>query len=317
METQYSNTLQINKLSKAQYDREVQDGALDSTALYLTPTEDLVIQLNGGTTQGTNKFTYNGSTAKSVNITPSSIGAATTSHTHGNITNNGKLGTASMVVVTDGSKNITTSSTISTTELGYLNNVSSNIQTQLDTKLSTSGGVVSGTLYLTRTTDLNGTSWPALCIGAKTGAHVEFDGNEMQCYSAKNEDGTSPTYTTYYMQLLGGSIDVGASGVDGGGITANLFTVRSDARLKENLRPVVANSILDLPVYKFDYINGNKDQIGCLAQDLQKICPELVTKGDNGYLNVQESKIVYLLLDEVKKLRTELTLLKEQMSNVN
>ena len=41
---------------------------------------DLKIQLNGGTTEGTNQFTFNGSTAKTVNITPSSIGAAGSSH---------------------------------------------------------------------------------------------------------------------------------------------------------------------------------------------------------------------------------------------
>ena len=42
--------------------------------------EDMVIKLNGGTAEGTSQFTYNGSTAKSINITPSSIGAATVSH---------------------------------------------------------------------------------------------------------------------------------------------------------------------------------------------------------------------------------------------
>ena len=36
--------------------------------------KDLVIQLNSGTTEGTNKFTFNGSTAKTVNITKSGIG---------------------------------------------------------------------------------------------------------------------------------------------------------------------------------------------------------------------------------------------------
>ena len=41
---------------------------------------NLIIKLNGGTTEGTNLFTYNGSTAKTVNITPSAIGAAASSH---------------------------------------------------------------------------------------------------------------------------------------------------------------------------------------------------------------------------------------------
>ena len=61
-------------------------------------------------------------------------GKAASSHTHGNITNDGKLGTASRVVVTDSSKNITVSSSITTTELGYLDGVTSNIQTQLGGK---------------------------------------------------------------------------------------------------------------------------------------------------------------------------------------
>lgn len=43
---------------------------------------NLVIKLNGGTTEGTNLFTFNGSAAKSLNITPSGIGAAASSHTH-------------------------------------------------------------------------------------------------------------------------------------------------------------------------------------------------------------------------------------------
>ncbi len=45
-------------------------------------SKSLTVQLNGGTTEGTNKFTFDGSVAKSINITPSSIGAATSSHNH-------------------------------------------------------------------------------------------------------------------------------------------------------------------------------------------------------------------------------------------
>ena len=41
---------------------------------------NLIIKLNGGSTEGTNLFTFNGSTAKTINITPSAIGAAASSH---------------------------------------------------------------------------------------------------------------------------------------------------------------------------------------------------------------------------------------------
>ena len=96
-----------------------------------------------------------------------------------------------------------------------------------------------------------------------------------------------------------------------GRINASQFNATSDARLKENFKEYIPEkSILDLPVYKFDFIEGAKDQIGCKAQDLQEICPELVAKGSDGYLSIQESKIVYLLLTEIKKLREEVNQLK-------
>ena len=60
-------------------------------------------------------------------------GKASSTHVHGNISNDGKLTTASRVVVTDASGNIDTSS-VTSTELGYLSGVTSNIQTQLNGK---------------------------------------------------------------------------------------------------------------------------------------------------------------------------------------
>ena len=44
----------------------------------------LSIRLNSGTTEGTDKFTFNGSEVKAINITPGAIGAAASSHTHSN-----------------------------------------------------------------------------------------------------------------------------------------------------------------------------------------------------------------------------------------
>lgn len=92
-----------------------------------------------------------------------------------------------------------------------------------------------------------------------------------------------------------------------GKLTCYSLTQTSDRRLKENIRPFNYNkSILDLEVKKFDFINGSKDQIGCMAQDLMELYPELVVKDSNGYLSIHESKLVYLLLEEVKILRDKL-----------
>ena len=51
-------------------------GAANSVA------NSIAIKLNDGATEGTNLFTFNGSAAKTINITPSGIGAAAAKHTH-------------------------------------------------------------------------------------------------------------------------------------------------------------------------------------------------------------------------------------------
>ncbi len=101
-----------------------------------------------------------------------------TSHTHGSITNDGKLGTASRVVVTDGSKVIGVSS-ITTTKLGYLTDVTSNIQGQIDGKADsattlagygiTDAKIASGTITLGSSTITPLTSSSSLDASKLTG----------------------------------------------------------------------------------------------------------------------------------------------------
>ena len=95
----------------------------------------LIIKLNSGTTEGTNMFTFNGSAAKSINITPSAIGAAASSHTHAGTAITGL--TANRVLISNGSGQVSVS-TVTSTELGYLDGVTSNIQTQLNGKATSS-----------------------------------------------------------------------------------------------------------------------------------------------------------------------------------
>lgn len=117
------------------------------------------------------------------------------------------------------------------------------------------------------------------------------------------------------LSLSGTTFSTVASPTFSGTVTANTFNAKSDKRLKENLVCYESNnkSILELPIYKFDYINGSKNKIGCMAQDLQQVCPEIVHEDEKGYLAIEESKIVYLLLEEVKKLKAEVEELKAKV----
>ena len=57
-------------------------GTADNATTANKVAQALVVQLNGGTAEGTSQFTFNGSAAKTVNITAASVGAAAASHQH-------------------------------------------------------------------------------------------------------------------------------------------------------------------------------------------------------------------------------------------
>lgn len=94
MNDYYTKTELDSELSEAYYNKSETDSKLNTKAnvshthtvsnISDFPTSiknpnSMTVQLNGGSTEGTNKFTYDGSTAKSINVTPSAIGAYTKS----------------------------------------------------------------------------------------------------------------------------------------------------------------------------------------------------------------------------------------------
>ena len=89
------------------------------------------ISLNGGDTEDTDLFTFDGSEDKTINITPASIGAATSGHTHAGTEVTGL--TANRALVSNSSGQLVVSA-VTSTELGYLDGVTSAIQTQLNNK---------------------------------------------------------------------------------------------------------------------------------------------------------------------------------------
>lgn len=113
--------------------------------------------------------------------TPSDIGAAASSHTHPASQITGL--TAGRAVVSDSNGHPTVSS-VTSTEVGYLDGVTSNIQTQLNGKLSTSGTAAAATkLATSRTISLSGNV---------TGS-ASFDGTNNATISATIANGAVTT----------------------------------------------------------------------------------------------------------------------------
>ena len=117
------------------------------------------------------------------------------------------------------------------------------------------------------------------------------------------------------IKITGGEIEDVATLTASGTITASVFNATSDLRKKTNIKEYKCEkSILDLPIKSFEYINdeSHTNYIGCIAQDLQEICPELVNKDADGFLSIQETKLIYLLLQEVRELKEKVTKLERR-----
>ena len=75
--------------------------------------------------------------------------------------------------------------------------------------------------------------------------------------------------------------------------------IASDIRVKENLKKL--DTVDGINIYRFDYINGAKNQVGVIAQEMQEKCPECVVDGD--ILRVDYSKLPEKVQARIEELR--------------
>ena len=94
----------------------------------------------------------------------------------------------------------------------------------------------------------------------------------------------------------------------------------SDERLKDNISliPNALDKVSKLRGVEFDW-NDKQDvyqghDVGVIAQDVQEVLPELVQERADGYLAVKYEKMVGLLIESIKELKTEVDDLKQQLN---
>jgi len=107
---------------------------------------------------------------------------------------------------------------------------------------------------------------------------------------------------------------------DGTFARANAWNVFSDVRLKKDFTDLTD------PLDMLGQINGfyfywntgtdNKRQIGFSAQEIIKVLPEVVLKGEDGYLSVDYGKITPLLLEAIKELKTENEIMRARLEKI-
>lgn len=200
------------------------------------------------------------------------------------------------------------------------------VKSALDGKLSTSGGTMTGnigfggsmSLVIHATDDtsslvLAGGTTPT--YSAKAGAALILSGKEditggipTGHFSLSAADGTS------LVSLIGAP---NGSLVWHGTFSATTLKATSDKRKKMNItKTSVDLSSLNAYRYKFKKpSDADKGfHVGLIAQEVEKILPEAVSKDEKGFLTLDYNAVVAVLVDEVNQLKSEIKQLKAKLS---
>lgn len=115
--------------------------------------------------------------------------------------------------------------------------------------------------------------------------------------------------------FMTGSLTVTGSITATGDITA---FASSDERLKDNITPIegALDKINQIGGYGFDW-NDNSEHsghdVGVIAQEIEKVLPEVVVDRDNGYKAVRYDKIVALLINAIKEQQLQIDELRSKL----
>ena len=110
-----------------------------------------------------------------------------------------------------------------------------------------------------------------------------------------------------YKLMVSGSIKASGTVVQG-----------SDIRLKEDIQPIdnALSRIDNIDGVYFTYKDTKEKSIGVIAQDIQKILPEVVSEDNNGYLGVNYSGIVPVLIEAVREQNSIIKDLEDRISDL-
>ena len=194
---------------------------------------------------------------------------------------------------------------------------------EMDTNLGSfyySSSIAGSDLYLHYTSSLNvpvnqSSHRIPLSVGTVAGTvwNVQYNNNnnlagaEDFIYSgSKVGINTSVENLTYNLEVSG-SIRASA------GLLSN-----SDERLKENIYPIdnALSRVGQIEGVYFNWKDQPERQIGVIAQNVQKVLPEVVSEDNNSYLSVDYSKIVPLLVEAINEQSSIIMDLEERISKL-
>lgn len=203
---------------------------------------------------------------------------------------------ASLALVSDASGKIA-ASVVTAAEIGYLEGVTSSVQTQLNARLVTTSG---------------GSNVGALSFSNQTIPIILNQATGVACYIRGRVNGDDNWYvgrgaTTNDVHLSSNALGVTLSLTTGKALFSHYvqapdFYVTSDVRLKSNFAEITG------ALGKIKQLTGkiyDKDglrEAGLIAQDVEKVQPESVKRDQEGYLSIANAGIAALIVEAIKEL---------------
>jgi hypothetical protein len=150
-------------------------------------------------------------------------------------------------------------------------------------------------------------------VGYGNGTHIEVNDAKQQISMSSTLGVSVSTLST------GGGISVGADAY------GTLNTYASDYRLKKNIEPIESalDKVLGITGVNFEwkskeegndhFAGGTGKRIGLIAQDVEKVLPEVVFK-EGEYYGLNYSPLVSLLIEAVKERQKQIENLKERLN---
>ena len=149
-------------------------------------------------------------------------------------------------------------------------------------------------------------------------SQLDMNNNIIVGASTIAHEGDSDTYIQFHAAdqwrvVTGGAerLEVNNSGIIvAGTITASSnITAYSDERLKSDVQTLDGSKVYEMR--GVSYIKGGEVSSGVIAQEIQKVAPELV-QDDGEYLSVAYGNLVGYLIEAVKELKAEVEQLKSE-----
>ena len=139
------------------------------------------------------------------------------------------------------------------------------------------------------------------------------------------QENIANAYTTRLYIDKDGDVGIGDSSpsykldVDGTIRATGDIIAYSDVRVKENIKTIdnSLEKVSKLRGVEFNKIGNNEKSIGVIAQEIEKVIPEVVRKDDKGMKSVAYGNISGLLIEAIKELKAEIDLLKSKPCSCN